>query len=34
MSALGALMRGLIHIAFGILRHQTPFNPALVAKIA
>lgn len=34
MSALGALMRRLIHIAFGILKHQTPFNPKLVAKIA
>jgi transposase len=34
MSALGALMRRLIHIAFGILKHQMPFNPALVSKIA
>jgi len=34
MSALGALMRRLVHIAFGILKHQAPFNPALVAKIA
>ena len=34
MSALGALMRRLVHIAFGILKHQTEFNPALVTKIA
>jgi transposase len=26
----GAIMRKLLHIAFGILRHQQPFNPALV----
>ena len=34
MSALGAIMRRLVHIAFGILKHQTPFNPALVSKYA
>jgi transposase len=26
----GAIMRKLLHIAFGVLRHQHPFNPALV----
>jgi hypothetical protein len=26
----GAIMRKLLHIAFGILRHQQPFNPTLV----
>ena len=25
----GAIMRKLLHIAFGILRHQQPFNPTL-----
>lgn len=34
MSALGALMRRLVHIAFGVLKHQTSFNPALVSNIA
>ena len=34
MSALGALMRRLVHIAFGMLKHQTDYNPALVTKIA
>lgn len=34
MSALGALMRRLVHIAYGMLKHQTPFNPTLVSKIA
>lgn len=33
MSALGALMRRLVHIAFGMLKHQTDYNPALVSKI-
>jgi transposase len=26
----GAIMRKLLHIAFGVLRHQLPFNPKLV----
>ena len=26
----GAIMRKLLHIAFGVLKHQQPFNPALV----
>lgn len=34
MAALGALMRRLVHIAFGMLKHNTPFNPDLVSKIA
>lgn len=29
MSILCAVMRKLIHIAFGILKHQKPFNPSL-----
>lgn len=33
MSALGALMRRLLHIAFGILKHRTPYNPQRVARI-
>lgn len=33
MSALAALMRRLLHIAFGMLKHQTDYNPALVSKI-
>lgn len=32
MSALGALMRRLVHIAFGMLKHQTDFNPAFAIK--
>jgi transposase len=31
MAAIGALMRHLVHIAFGIIKHQTPYNPTLVA---
>jgi transposase len=27
MSALGAVMRKLIHIAFGVLKHQMPYQP-------
>lgn len=34
MAALGALMRHIVHIAFGILKHQKPYNPALVSKMA
>jgi transposase len=30
MSIVCAVMRKLIHIAFGVLKHQTPFNPSLV----
>jgi len=33
-AALCALMRHLVHIAYGILKHQAPFNPALVSKTA
>jgi transposase len=29
MSILCAVMRKLIHIAFGVLKHQKPFNPSL-----
>jgi transposase len=27
MQALGAIMRKLVHLAFGILKSQTPFDP-------
>lgn len=30
MSALGAAMRKLIHICFGVLKHQTPYKPQSV----
>ncbi len=29
MSALGAAMRKLVHICFGVLKHQTPYEPQL-----
>ncbi|PYI83180.1 MAG: IS110 family transposase, partial [Verrucomicrobia bacterium] len=29
MSVICAVMRKLIHIAFGVLKHQKPFNPSL-----
>lgn len=32
MSALGALMRRLLHIAFGILKHRAPYNLSLIAS--
>ena len=31
MSAIGAVMRRLLHIVFGVLTHHTPFNPAYVS---
>lgn len=34
MSALGALMRRMLHIAFGILKHQTPYDPKVVLRHA
>ena len=34
MSALGAVMRKLVHIAYGVLKHQLPYNDALAAKVA
>ena len=33
MAALGILMRKLVHIAYGVLKHQQPYNRALVSKI-
>ena len=27
MQAIGAIMRKLVHLAFGILKSQTPFDP-------
>ena len=32
LSALGALMRRLVHIAYGVLKHQAPYSPELVAR--
>jgi transposase len=32
MAALGILMRKLVHIAYGILKHGRPYNPALVSN--
>lgn len=32
MSALGALMRRLVHLAFGVLKHHTAYNPNLVSQ--
>ena len=34
MSAIGALMRRLVHIAYGVLKHQAPYDPQLVARNA
>jgi transposase len=34
LSALCALMRRLIHIAYGVIKHQRPYNPALVHRNA
>lgn len=34
MAALGALMRHIVHVAFGMLKHQQPYNPSLVSKSA
>lgn len=34
MAALGAISRHLVHIAYGVLKHQQPYNPARVSKIA
>lgn len=33
MSAIGALMRKLIHLAYGILKHESAYDPALVTRI-
>ena len=30
MAIIGAVMRKLVHISFGVLKHQQPFNPSLV----
>lgn len=34
LSALCALMRHLVHIAFGVLKHQCPYNPELLSRKA
>jgi transposase len=31
MVIIGAIMRKLLHIIFGVIKHQTPFNPAILA---
>lgn len=28
---IGAVMRKLVHICYGVLKHQTPYNPAKVS---
>ena len=30
MAAIGAAMRKLVHICFGVLKHQTPYRPQIV----
>jgi transposase len=32
-AALGAVMRKLTHVIFGVLKHNTPFNPARVSSL-
>ncbi|HET7569483.1 MAG TPA: IS110 family transposase, partial [Gammaproteobacteria bacterium] len=32
MSALGALMRKLVHLAYGVLKHRSIYNPDLVTQ--
>ena len=34
LSALGAVMRKLVHIAFGVFKHKTPYDPAIASQIA
>jgi transposase len=34
MAIVGAAMRKLIHIVYGVLKHKTPFNPLLTAQNA
>lgn len=34
MAIVGAAMRKLIHIVYGVLKHKTPFNPELTAQSA
>jgi transposase len=34
MVIIAAIMRKLLHICFGILKHKTPFNPALFQNIS
>jgi hypothetical protein len=29
MLIIGAMMRKLIHVAFGVLKYRTPFDPTL-----
>lgn len=33
MAAIGALMRKLVHLAYGVLKHQTPFNANWAIKL-
>lgn len=32
LCALGALMRRLVHIAYGVLKHETPYNPQFALR--
>lgn len=34
MALVGAAMRKLVHIVYGVLKHREPFNPAFAAQIA
>lgn len=34
MAAVGALMRKLVHVAYGVLKHQVPYKSELVVKMA
>lgn len=34
MAIIGAAMRKLIPIVYGVLKYKEPFNPALAAQIA
>ncbi len=33
MAVVGAAMRKLVHIVYGVLKHRTPFNPDLAARV-
>jgi transposase len=34
MAIVGAATRKLIHIVYGVLKHNTPFNPQLATQTA
>ena len=33
MAIVGAVMRKLIHLAFGVLKHRQPFNPNYLVNV-